>query len=117
MSMNPAMQRDKGRGTIHTAVLVVLAAAVMAALPAHADERANAGDWPQSALRSPAMSAMLRADQDKDGVLSREELADYDLTLVPRFAEFDWDLSGKLSLYELEFLLGASQAPSIGATR
>jgi hypothetical protein len=111
------MQRDTTRGTIRKAVLVALATAVMATMPARADERTQPGDWPQSALRSPAMSAMLRADQDKDGVLSREELEDYDLTLLPRFAEFDWDASGKLSLYELEFLLGASQAPSIGATR
>jgi hypothetical protein len=110
------MQHGK-RCTIRGAALVALVAAVVAAVPARADEGKAPGDWPQSALRSPAMSAMLRADRDKDGTLSREELEDYDLTLLPRFTEFDWDLSGKLSLYELEFLLGASQAPSVGATR
>ncbi len=60
---------------------------------------------------------MLRADRDKDGMLSREELEEYDITLGPRFEEVDWDRNGKLTLYELEFLLGAPPAPSIGATR
>jgi hypothetical protein len=115
--VNPALQHHKTRCTIRRAVLVVLTTAVVAAVPARAAEPTVPGDWPQSALRSPAMNAMLRADRDKDGALSREELEDYDLTLVPRFTEFDWDLSGTLSLFELEFLLDASQAPSVGATR
>jgi hypothetical protein len=98
-------------------IAVLVAFASVCAGLAAASERSLAGDWPQSALKSPAMSAMLRADRDKDGMLSREELEEYDITLGPRFAEVDWDLNGKLSLYELEFLLGASSAPSIGATR
>lgn len=96
---------------------MLLAFASLCADPTGASERAGSGEWPQSALRSPAMNAMLRADRDKDGMLSREELEEYDITLVPRFAEVDWDRNGKLSLYELEFLLGGTSMPSIGATR
>src|SRR5688572_19885114 len=36
------------------------------------------------ALDSRAMNAMLRADTDKDGYLSREELERYDMTLARR---------------------------------
>jgi hypothetical protein len=113
--MEPAMDHIRTPRMVRAAMLVVSATAVIAA--AQAAERAVPHDWPQSALRSPAMDAMLRADRNKDGMLSREELEEYDLTLLPRFTEVDWDLNGKLSLYEFEFLLNASQAPSIGATR
>ena len=53
-----------------------------------------------------AMNAMLRADRDKDGVLSREELDQYDLSLSRRFREVDADRDGKLTLYEFEKLVG-----------
>jgi hypothetical protein len=95
-------------GALLGAVIAAAAAPVAAAAP---------GDWPQSALKSPAMGAMLRADLDKDGMLSREEVEEYDLTLGRRFIDVDWDQNGKLTLYEFEFLLGAPEGPSIGATR
>jgi hypothetical protein len=67
-------------------------------------------------LDSPAMNAMLRADGDKDGVLSREELDRYDLTLGPRFREADSDRDGKLTLHELDALL-SPESEAVGATR
>jgi hypothetical protein len=101
---------------IRLAVVGALTGALIAPPPSAAAEGGAPSDWPQSALQSPAMKAMLRADRDKDGMLSREEVEDYDLTLGSRFSEVDWDQNGKLSLYEFEFLLGAP-ATSIGATR
>lgn len=56
-------------------------------------------------LDSAAMHAMLRADRDKDGVLSREELEQYDMGLARRFKDADADRDGKLTLYEFEKLL------------
>jgi hypothetical protein len=89
---------------------------VMMAGAAPAAERVAPADWPRSALNSPAMNVMLRADRDKDGMLSREELEEYDITLGPRFVEADWDQNGKLTLHELESLL-LPHSPSVGATR
>lgn len=60
---------------------------------------------PSVPLDSKAMKAMLRADRDKDGLLSIEELDQYDLTLSPRFKEVDSDRDGRLTLYEFELLL------------
>jgi hypothetical protein len=93
---------------------MLMGTVVMGGAPA-ADHVAPA-DWPQSALNSPAMHVMLRADRDKDGMLSREELEEYDVTLGPRFVEADWDQNGKLTLHEFESLL-LPQSPSVGATR
>jgi hypothetical protein len=70
-----------------------------------------------SVLNSPAMNAMLRADRDKDGMLSREELDEYDLTLGRRFVDADADRNGRLTLRELETLFGAPEEPRVGATR
>jgi hypothetical protein len=64
---------------------------------------------PPPPLDSEAMNAMLRADVDKDGTLSREELDQYDLGLARRFKEVDSDRDGKLSFYEFEKLLGPPQ--------
>jgi hypothetical protein len=61
-------------------------------------------------LREPdAMNIMLRADRDKDGVLSLEELEQYDLTIAHRFREADRDRDGKLTYDELERLLSAPE--------
>jgi hypothetical protein len=60
---------------------------------------------PSVPLDSKAMNAMLRADRDKDGTLSVEELEQYDLTLGPRFRQVDSDRDGRLTLYEFELLL------------
>ena len=60
---------------------------------------------PPVPLDSHAMNAMLRADRDKDGVLSREELEQYDMSLARRFKEADADRDGKLTLYEFEKIL------------
>jgi hypothetical protein len=55
------------------------------------------------------MNIMLRADRDKDGVLSLEELEQYDLTIAHRFREADRDRDGKLTYDELERLLSAPE--------
>ena len=60
---------------------------------------------PSFSLDSRAMNAMLRADTDKDGYLSREELEHYDLALARRFKEADTDGDGRLTFYEFEKLL------------
>jgi hypothetical protein len=114
------MNIDKNIPTLRLACLAAFAAivgAVAVAAPAFAAEGAGANRGTEYVLSSPAMNVMLRADRDKDGVLSREELDDYDLTIGRRFSEVDWDQNGRLTLYELEFLLSPPAAPSIGATR
>ena len=65
-------------------------------------------------LDSEAMQAMMRADRDKDGVLSREELEHYDMGLARRFKEVDADRDGKLTFYEFEKLLAP---PETSASR
>ena len=89
-----------------------VAMAVLLALPAYAGDtqRGDTGTG-STTLRPPvpidtkAMNAMLRADRDKDGTLSAEELEHYDMTLGPRFREVDEDRDGRLTLYEFEMLL------------
>ena len=102
----------------HRRTCVVTAAIAMAlALPAVAADRGPAADKPvgTTAVRPPvpldseAMNAMLRADRDKDGTLSREELEHYDLGLARRFKEVDADRDGKLTLYEFEKLLAPAE--------
>jgi Ca2+-binding EF-hand superfamily protein len=61
---------------------------------------------PPVPLDTNAMNAMLRADRDKDGTLSREELEHYDMGLAKRFKDVDNDRDGRLTLYEFEKLLG-----------
>ena len=96
------------------ATAAVSAALVMfAANPSGADR-----DTGSTTLRPPvlidtkAMNAMLRADRDKDGTLSREELEHYDMTLGPRFRNVDGDGDGRLTLYEFETLLEDPQQTS-----
>ena len=60
---------------------------------------------PPLPLDSRAMNAMLRADTDKDGYLSREELERYDIALARRFREVDADGDGRLTFYEFEKLV------------
>lgn len=60
---------------------------------------------PPVPLDSHTMNAMLRADRDKDGVVSRDELEQYDVGLARRFREVDADRDGRLTLYEFEKLL------------
>ena len=85
---------------------------MLAALPAAAAERfsgkgtGSISARPSVPLDSDALNAMLRADVDKDGMLSREELDQYDIGLARRFREADTDRDGKLTFYEFEKLLG-----------
>jgi hypothetical protein len=113
-----------------------LAALIAAAAPAA--DRLNAGkaagsstSRPSVSLDSQALNAMLRADRDKDGTLTREELEHHDMTLAPRFSEADTDRDGKLTFYEFEKLVpptessaqrdpaqpAATPAAPLGATR
>jgi Ca2+-binding EF-hand superfamily protein len=64
---------------------------------------------PPAALDTEAMNAMLRADRDKDGTLSREELEQYDLGLARRFKDVDGDHDGRLTFYEFEKLVPAPE--------
>jgi hypothetical protein len=92
--------------------LALAAIAMMLAAPAPAADRAP-GDKavgltavrPPVPLDTQAMNAMLRADRDKDGTLSPQELEHYDLGLARRFREADADRDGRLTLYEFEKLL------------
>lgn len=96
----------------------VAAIGIVIALSAIAGDKAGVGerDTGSTTLRPPvpldtkAMKAMLRADVDKDGTLSRAELERYDMTLGGRFKEVDGDRDGKLTLYEFEKLLEEPQA-------
>jgi EF hand len=114
--MEGSRKHDAMAGRVRAALSATLVGAAIMAGAAPAADRVAPADWPRSALNSPAMHVMLRADRNKDGMLSREELEEYDLTLGPRFAEADWDQNGKLTLHELESLL-LPQSPSVGATR
>ena len=95
-------------------------AGVVAAVAASGAERlteratGSTSTRPPVALDTHAMNAMLRADRDKDGVLSREELEYYDLTLARRFKEADTDRDGKLTLYEFEKIFAS---PETSASR
>lgn len=95
-----------------TRYMGAMAMTALVALSSYAAEVPRAQDGTGSTLLRPsvpldskAMKAMLRADRDKDGVLSVEELDQYDLTLGPRFREVDSDRDGRLTLYEFELLL------------
>ena len=82
--------------------------AMVLAVSAIAADKGPVGStaWrPPVPLDSEAMNTMLRADRDKDGMLSREELEQYDLGLARRFNEADADRDGKLTLYEFDSLL------------
>ena len=93
----------------HRYVFIGIAVASLLGVPlASAAERATDKAVGSTSLRpsvpldTEAMNAMLRADTDKDGTLSPEELAHYDVGLARRFKEADTDRDGKLTLYEFE---------------
>jgi hypothetical protein len=69
---------------------------------------------PPAPLDTRAMNAMLRADRDKDGVLSPQELEQFDASLARRFREADSDRDGKLTLHEFEKLFSP---PETSASR
>ena len=100
--------RTSGRAA---AIGVLLALSTLAANSPPAAERAvgSTAQRPPVPLDSQAMNAMLRADRDKDGTLSREELDRYDLGLARRFHEVDADRDGKLTLYEFEKLIPVTE--------
>jgi hypothetical protein len=106
----------------YPAVLIVVALASAAGVVASgAAERSPDKAIGSTSLKPPApidteaMNAMLRADRDKDGTLSREELDQYDLALARRFGEADADRDGKLSFYEFEKLLAEAKAARAAA--
>jgi hypothetical protein len=96
------------------------ALAAPAAPAASAAERVSGKGIGSTSLRPPvpldreALSAMLRADRDKDGTLTREELEHHDIGLARRFEEVDGDRDRRLTLYEFEKLLAA---PETSASR
>jgi hypothetical protein len=89
--------------------------AVLAASPLAAAERFSGKGTGLTSPRLPvpldreAMNAMLRADVDKDGVLTHEELEQYDIGFARRFRDVDADRDGKLTFYEFEKLLGSPE--------
>lgn len=107
---NPS--RLKGRLAI-----ALLSAALLGAGAGGNDSAAGVGksngaaaDNRASFFQSHALSAMLRADRDKDGLLSRAELEQYDLGLARRFKEADADRDGKLNFGEFEKLFSAPES-------
>ena len=98
--------------------LFAFAIALSFAKGAVAAERAaqdrNRGSTASSTLTfldSVAMHHMLRADRDKDGTLSREELERYDIGLARQFRQADVDRDGRLTLYEFEKLVSPRSTP------
>jgi hypothetical protein len=98
-----------------TPCIIAALLAVLVALPVAPAERfsgkgtGSISPRPTVPLDSDAMNAMLRADVDKDGTLSRDELEQYDIGLARRFKEADTDRDSKLTFYEFEKLLGPAE--------
>lgn len=89
-----------------TLAVVITSVAAAAAVVASAEDRAPAARALVRTTPLPdPMSTMIRADRDKDGVLSRDELEHYDMSLARRFREGDADRDGRLTLNEFEKLL------------
>ena len=95
-----------GRSTYAAVALVALFAAVLAPAAERMPDKAvgSTSLKPPAPLDTQAMNAMLRADRDKDGVLSREELEHYDMGLARRFKDADGDGDGRLTFHEFEKL-------------
>ena len=103
---------ERHRSCVGVAVIAIALAvsAIAADKPPGPDKAVGSTTLrPPVPLDSEAMNAMLRADRDKDGTLSREELEHYDLGLARRFKEADVDRDGKLTLYEFEKILGPTE--------
>jgi hypothetical protein len=101
------------RRTPDSMLRLALAAAMLASFCARAADNIPASELARGStssstlhlIDSEAMNRMLRADRDKNGTLSREELEQYDAALSKRFREVDVDRDGKLTLYEFEKLI------------
>jgi EF hand domain-containing protein len=104
-----------------TVLIAIALASAIGVVASGAAERAPAKAVGSTSLKPPpaidteAMNAMLRADRDKDGTLSHEELEQYDLTLARRFADADGDKDGKLTFYEFEKLFGEGKTARAAA--
>ena len=105
----------------HTAVLLLLVAA--AAAPAiagsphsGAEARPEAGDAAaaRAARADAAVEQMLRADVNKDGAVSREELNRLDPRMSPNFDAADRNRDGQLTLREFEKLRALSSGATAG---
>ena len=109
-------------GRLRVLMIALLGATLLGIGPGANDSAAGSGSYSgvhSEVLRgglfqSHAMNAMLRADRDKDGLLSRGELEQYDLALARRFKEADADRDSKLSFSEFEKLFST---PDSSASR
>lgn len=97
--------------------LAAAAVAAVCAVSAPAADRSSSNKAvsstevrPPVPLDTHAMNAMLRADRDKDGTLSPQELEQYNLGLARRFRDADADGDGRLTLYEFETLLAPPES-------
>lgn len=102
-----------------TKALILAAVAIVLAVSASAADKSSVhkpigSTAPKSAapLDTRALNKMLRADRDKDGTLSREELEHYDMSLARRFKDVDADRDGKLTFNEFEKLLMPQDGPA-----
>jgi hypothetical protein len=105
------------RGLLLSVMIVTVFAAPFAFTAERGVDKAvgSTATRPPAPLDTRAMNAMLRADRDKDGVLSREELEQYDIGLARRFQDVDADRDGKLTFTEFEHLLPGVQQTSASA--
>jgi len=95
--------RDTGLGI--AAIAIVFAVSAQAAEKSNANKAVGSTASRLATLDRQAMNAMLRADRDKDGILSPQELEQYDVSLARRFREVDGDRDGRLTFHEFEKLL------------
>ena len=107
------------------AVLALLVAASIQAGPgAYGAGAEPARRVEQAAARAAesdaAMDQMMRADVNRDGTISRDEVERFDSRMEPRFKTADLDHDGKLNLREFERLRalsrGATSARPLGGT-
>lgn len=90
--------------------IVAMSGALAIAAASAGDERpSQAGARPDEVA---AINQMVRADVNKDGVVTRDEVERINIELARRFEAADADRDGKLTLHEFETL----RASSIGGT-